>query len=216
MITTDNCPEARAKDESGHDDSRTEPPTDDKVAESRTGATEERVGAPDERAPRWRRHALTAAVVLLTGALGGTGWVAVDQHRRVGDLTPVSARYHDEQAALAAATMFFATVTTYDHRNLDAYTGAVADASTGTFHDRYSAAGGPIKQLLSDAQVISTGKVVSAGIAGYTGDRITVIAFIDQTYQNKDTAQPRTETLRMSADLVRVGDRWLVSDMSPK
>lgn len=166
--------------------------------------------------PTTRKRLLTAVIALLVLALSAATWSALDQYRRADEFARTAAYYDNEQAALEVARKFFATVTTYDHHDIDAYTTAVANASTGSFRDRYSAAGSSIKQLLTEAQVTSTGTVVAVGISGDVDGKITVIAFIDQKYQNKDLPQPRTDSLRMSAELIKVDGRWLVSDMGPR
>lgn len=181
-------------------------------------APTEEAAAPPTRLRSFltRRCGLVAASILLLAATMTTSWWGYSEYRSAEDLRPKAQTQESETAAQEAANSFFALVTTYDFQSVDSYTAAVADASTGSFHDRYSTASDSVKKLLRDAQVVSTGKVVTTGVDRSRDGTVTVIAFIDQTFSNKDTPQVRTVPLRMSADLVQVGDRWLVTDMGPR
>ncbi|NNH70910.1 hypothetical protein HLB23_13745 [Nocardia uniformis] len=199
-----------------------EPTTTVEDAEPHTDSSESttttKAETPTAETPKLSATKLLSAVTLLAIVVAGIlGFTHYRDAAEIDRLSAARTQLDDQTAAMNAARDFVTTVTTYNHSDLDPYVTAVAAATTGKFHDQYATAGDAIKNLISGAKVVSTGKVVETGVSRVdpSGD-ITVILFVDLTFQNADTPAPRNEGMRMFTTLHKVGDRWLVSDMGPR
>ncbi len=62
-------------------------------------------------------------------------------------------------------------------------------------------------------QAVSNGEVLEAGIVSDDDDSARVLVVADSTVTNAASEQPQKRHYRLQMDLVRDGDRWLVSDL---
>jgi Mce-associated membrane protein len=113
------------------------------------------------------------------------------------------------QAARQAAVNF----TTLDYRELDRDLGRVLDGATGEFRSQFEAGTKDLSELVTSNQAVSKGAVLEAGIVSDDADSARVLVVADSTVTNAAEAAPQQRHYRLQLDLVRDGERWLVSDL---
>ncbi|WP_262852248.1 hypothetical protein [Mumia quercus] len=180
---------------------QTEEPT------STTEAPEETTPSEPSSPPRWRRFVLPAAAAAVFAA--GIFWwwsAATDEQLSQAEL-------RDE--VLIAATGHIETMNTLDYREVDEGLDAWKDVTTGTLHDQLAQVDEDERQLLADQKKISTGKVVDSAVFSLDGDTATVVASVEVTVRDDadPDAEPTLKRNRFSADVVKVGDEWLLENL---
>jgi Mce-associated membrane protein len=159
-------------------------------------------------ANRW----LTMLVVLLVLAAGLGAALTWRTH---GDRADAAAHQERYGAVLAAAD---AEVTAFVNLRFDQASrsvDAVASGATGDFRDHYVRSADRVARVLEQNRSVSTGHVVWSGVTDIGAARATVIAATTGTVSNNRThgiREPRDFRFRVT--LVRVGSRWLTSDIS--
>jgi len=159
-------------------------------------------------AHRWL--AVLVAVLLLVALLGAA--LAVRAHSDRADARERQERYGAVLAAADAEATRFVNLR-YDRaaEGID----AVAAGATGDFRRHYVRSSRRLATALQRQQSVQTGHVVSSGVTDVAPDRATVIVATSGTVANRRTGGqevPRRYRLRLT--LVRVGDRWLTSDIA--
>ena len=158
-------------------------------------------------ANRWL--AMLVVVLLLGAALGGA--LSWRTHGDRADAATRQERYGDVLAAANAEVTAFVNLR-YDQAS--ASVDAVASGATGDFRDHYVRSAAQVIRVLQRQRSLMTGRVVWSGVTAVSPDRATVIAATTGTVANNRTegsARPRDFRFRVS--LVRVGGRWLTSDI---
>ena len=117
-------------------------------------------------------------------------------------------------SALAAATERAETLTTYDHRTLDASFASVLETATGEFEADYKKTTEQLRPTFTQTKAVAAGEVVAAGIEtaeleGDDPDRVVVVLAVDQVITTSG-APARTERNRIRMTLVRPDGTWLV------
>lgn len=135
-----------------------------------------------------------------------------------GVLTPklsaAAARDDRRAEVLHAARQQAVNFTTLDYRHLDRDLARVLTGSTGDFRKQFQAGVKDLTTLFTANKVVSTGEVLEAGLVSSDSDSARVLVVADSTVVN--TASPKGDKRhsRIQLDLVRHGDRWLVSDLT--
>lgn len=156
------------------------------------------------------RWLIALVVVLLLVALLG-GALVVRTHRDRADAQERQERYGD---VLAAADREVTAFVNLRHDRAAESVAAVADGATGDFRAHYSTAADRVVRVLQAHRSTMTGRVVWSGVVDVSPDRATVIAATTGTVANTRThGQPEPRQFRLRVSLVRVGDRWLTSDV---
>ena len=158
-------------------------------------------------ANRWL--AMLVVVLLLGAGLGGA--LSWRTHGDRADAATRQERYGDVLAAANAEVTAFVNLR-YDQAS--ASVDAVASGATGDFRDHYVRSAAQVIRVLQRQRSLMTGRVVWSGVTAVSPDRATVIAATTGTVANNRTegsARPRDFRFRVS--LVRVGGRWLTSDI---
>lgn len=123
----------------------------------------------------------------------------------------LSRDYAKVTKAARTETLAFLTV---DYKNMDPLIEKVLVGATGTFKEQYEGAKANLKASAQQAQAVSTGKVLSVGIADIDDSNAVAFVAADSQVQNKSTkgkAQPRYYRLKLT--MVRKGDTWLTSNL---
>ena len=172
--------------------------------------TLERVRTPatdpsPSRPARW----LAAAVVLLLAAVAAGLVVAT----ALGPLGEAEDRDDRRADALQAARQHVVNLTSIDYRTLDRDLRRVLRGSTGDFREEFKAGTSDLRALLTESQAVSTGEVLEAGIVHDDRDSARVLVVADSTVRNTASEQPQERHYRIQLDLVRHGDRYLVTDL---
>ena len=114
---------------------------------------------------------------------------------------------------LQAARQQAVNFTTLDYQALDRDLGRVLDGATGDFRSQFEAGTNDLAELVTANQAVSKGEVLEAGIVSDDDDSARVLVVADSTVTNAASEQPQKRHYRLQMDLVRDGDRWLVSDL---
>ena len=112
-------------------------------------------------------------------------------------------------AARAEALAF----TTLDYKTVDADIATVLAGATGSFKNQFEASKGQVKELTTEAESVSRGKILEAGLVAADNDSATVILVADSTVTNVNSESPQPRHYRIQMDLALVKDRWLTSDL---
>jgi Mce-associated membrane protein len=157
---------------------------------------------------RW----LTLLVVLLTLAAGFGAAVTWQTH---GDRADAATRQERYGAVLAAAD---AEVTAFVNLRYDRASDsvdAVAAGATGDFRRHYDTSADRVIRVLRRNRSLMTGHVVWSGVTSVSPTQATVIAATTGTVSNIRThGAHRPRDFRFRISLVRVGGRWLTSDIA--
>lgn len=189
----------------GHDVEESTIDIEEKAPQSEKGTR------PDRADSSWRSvelglvvlAAIALAVGLFTWSRAGEHDADAVQRAQLRDAVLITARSHVE------------TLQTLDYRDVPGGLARWEAVSTGTLKDQLLATTDETRQLLTDQQKITTGKVVDAAILDLTDDTATVIAAVETTVADgaDAEAEPTVKRDRFTADLVKVGDDWLVESI---
>lgn len=158
---------------------------------------------PALRRPSW--SALTVALVLvaLLGVTAQRGLAWRDEHQttRAGEAAAAAARAEVERLITISDTGSEATLE------------KLLDGATADFRAELERRATQLRKALADSKVTATGDIVSSGVVKLDDERATVIVAAEGTVRNatSDADQPRS--YRLSVDLQRVDDAWLVSGL---
>lgn len=182
--------------------------TDDTEATEVSEDTEEPAAeeAPARREFTFSWPVLAGAAALLVVLLAATvvfGWM----------LLAKSGEESARESALATATSYAVTVTSYDYQDIDTNVADVLDGATGDFRDQYAGASEQLQKLITKAKATATGEVVHAGVKSASDDRAEVLLFVDQTVTNAGAKKPQVDRSRMLLRMEKHDDRWLVSKL---
>lgn len=161
---------------------------------------------PEERTA-WLSAAGFAVALLVVLVL----WLAVAVLRQPGSK---DAGY---DAALAAARQAAVDFGTYDYRHARANFLRLRAESTGPImRDQINKALKSAVPLIKSGKAVSTAKVLAAGIAETKGNRVAVVAALDESIKNITTGSGgRLQRYRFLIVLTKVHGRWLVSNIEP-
>ncbi|MEU6770179.1 hypothetical protein [Streptomyces sp. NPDC046759] len=121
---------------------------------------------------------------------------------------------HRRQDILAAARQSALNFTSLDYRHYDRDSRTVLQGATGDFKKQFAAQTAQLTKLVAQNKSVSEGQVLEVGIvrSGARSARVLVVA--DGKVTNTAAPEGRARTYRLQLDLVRVGGRWLTSDVT--
>ena len=159
-------------------------------------------------ANRWL--AMLVVVLTLTAGLGAA--LAWRTHGDRADAASQQQRYGAVLSAAEAEATAFVNLR-FDHASQSV--GAVASGATGAFRDHYARSAARVVRVLVRNRSVMTGHVVWSGVSAIGPSRATAIVATSGTVANVRThGTPQPRQFRLRVDLVRVGDRWLASDIA--
>ena len=115
------------------------------------------------------------------------------------------------EAALAAARQSALNLTSIDNANFDQDVAAVIEGATGTFRSDFEARSKDLKQVLTENQVVSEGKVIEAGLVRSDSRNATALVVVDSNVKNTAAPEGRVNTYRMQLELELRDGKWLTS-----
>jgi Mce-associated membrane protein len=143
---------------------------------------------------------LLVALVVTAGVLG---WqlreAQAEEDRRVQIM----------QAATEHAVDFLSV----DYRQVRRDTAKVIEGAAGQFRRQYVSSRGRLESLVRDNESVSRGKVLSVGLVSADADSARAIVVADSSVRNLASPRPQPRHYRLQLDLVRQGERWLVSSL---
>jgi Mce-associated membrane protein len=115
--------------------------------------------------------------------------------------------------ALAAARQEAVNLTSQDYRTVDADLRRMADGATGQLRADLEQRGADAKRVIVKNKAVARGVPVDAGLIAMNGDQAAAVVAVDSTVASTG-ATATTRRYRFQLDLTRVGDRWLVVNLT--
>jgi Mce-associated membrane protein len=147
---------------------------------------------------------LLVVVAVAAVALAATSYATV---------SAAADRSDRREAVLDSARQQAVNFTTLDYRHLDRDLGRVLGGATGDFRKQFRSGTKDLSTLVTQNKAVSRGEVLDAGLVSSDDDSARVLVVADSTVTNAADPKPQKRHYRMQLDLVRHGDRWLVSDL---
>ncbi|GAB3878205.1 hypothetical protein GCM10028802_19100 [Terrabacter terrigena] len=126
----------------------------------------------------------------------------------------------DRTAAVSSARTTLESLLSYSGATFDKHVGEVAPQLTAPFKDQFTkVAASDIKPMAVKNEATVQAKVYEAGVMDTTGDggegtTVRVMAFVNQATTTKAQQAPAIDQNRVIATMRKVGERWLVSELS--
>lgn len=126
----------------------------------------------------------------------------------------------DRTAAVGSARTTLESLLSYSGTTFDRHVSEVTPQLTSPFKDQFTkVAATDIKPMAVKNEATVQAKVYDAGVMDASGDgnegtTVRVMAFVNQATTTKAQQAPAIDQNRVIATMRKVGDRWLVSDLS--
>jgi len=126
----------------------------------------------------------------------------------------------DRTAAVGSARTTLESLLSYSGSAFDKHIGEVTPHLTSPFKDQFTkVAATDIKPMAVENDATVQAKVYDAGVMDADGDggegtTVRVMAFVNQATTTKAQQAPAIDQNRVIATMRKVGDRWLVSELS--
>jgi Mce-associated membrane protein len=126
----------------------------------------------------------------------------------------------DRTAAVGSARTTLESLLSYRGADFDAHVTEVTPRLTSPFREQFAkVATSDIKPMAVKNSATVQAKVYEAGVMDATGDgsegsTVRVLAFVNQATTTAAQKTPAIDQNRVIATMRKVGDRWLVSDLS--
>ena len=126
----------------------------------------------------------------------------------------------DRSAAVGSARTTLESLLSYSGATFDKHVGEVTPQLAPPFKDQFAkVAATDIKPMAVKNEATVQAKVYDAGVMDAVGDggdgtTVRVMAFVNQATTTKAQQAPAIDQNRVIATMLKVGDRWLVSDLS--
>jgi len=204
MTEVPTRPSPRPRDR--EDDEETSTPDDHETDVEESPDGEETTALPG-KVRNWRLRAAVGGLTVLTLAAIGAGVFFFLQTRA-----------DDERDRLRAEAVQVAggqavNLLTINSQNVDAQLAALTGGATGDFQRQFEGIAKTFGDVVRQGKVDSTGRVESAGVDQLTADTARVQLALSSTVSNAQAAEPQTRQYRITVDLDRKDNRWLVSGM---
>lgn len=161
---------------------------------------------PSARAPRSRRIARVALVLLTLAAAAGAG---LEVRQALHDRR----REESVRAATEVAREQTLNMLSVNPDNVESRMHTLLANSTGEFRRDFESVEESFGAVVTKGEVVSTAHVVSSAVTELDDDDARILLAVDSEVRNGKSHQTRTRQYRLVADLTREGERWLVSGM---
>ncbi|MFV8050130.1 hypothetical protein [Mycobacterium sp. 48b] len=197
--------EGKAADTDETDEAATDEP--EATAADEVDETPEEPAEPEPSRARSRVSlpvvlAAVALVLALTSAV--FRWLIVSQDE--------SATARDE--AVQAAKEITAQMLSYETETVDQQLTAARDRMTGEFRGTYTAMINEVIPAAHAQQIAAVAEVLRAGTVRVKPDSAELVLFVNQSVQVGNHMPQKTPSVAR-ATMVKVGDRWLMSEYEP-
>ncbi|GAA0386583.1 hypothetical protein Acor_25870 [Acrocarpospora corrugata] len=156
-----------------------------------------------------RLTAFLAVVALL--AAGAAGWLYLD-------LRSLTGGERAGQEAVNAARIYAADMLSYDYRTIKEDLARARGHATGDLVAQYDRLATTLAPTAIKQKKVQQAVVADAAVESATTAEVRVLVFLNVTTSSSETStgSPRQQVVQNRARLVmvRVADRWLVSDLS--
>lgn len=123
--------------------------------------------------------------------------------------TLLDASLEAEEAARAAVTR----MTTYDFRTVEDDFSWIDDAGTDKFQQNFTDAAEPVVAYIKRVKASAEGTVVDSAATAADADHVKVLLYVDQQIRSRGTQGYDLDQPRITMQMVRSGDEWLVDEV---
>ncbi|GAB2960158.1 hypothetical protein LWP59_05820 [Amycolatopsis acidiphila] len=158
-----------------------------------------------------RKPVLTLCVLGVIALLlaGGVGVVA---YLRQQQTTAMDAR----GAATDAARSEITTILSYNYQTFDRDLMNATELLTGDFQQQYrDLMTGTVRTAALDQQTVTNASVARSSVISATPASVETLIFVNQTTTSKASQGPQLSGSRVQVTMTKVGDRWLISHLTP-
>lgn len=191
------------------DEAQVDAAAEDNAAAEDDGAPGEQRATDGGTAERPRSRYRLALVVGLTIMLA-VGGVGASLGWRVRSIHNDTVR---DAAFVQAGRQGALNLTTIDWRQAESDVQRIVNSSTGTFFDDFSKRSASFIDVVKQAQSISKGTIVSAGIQSESGDEAKVLVAVNVDVSNVGSTDQQIRSWRMRMTVRRVGDDVKVANV---
>jgi Mce-associated membrane protein len=195
-------------------DVETEERADDAVAEAEADTSAD-AATPARRGPRvlsrlrrpkWSTIAASLAIIVIVGALLGSGYM-IKQHRDAVRQRQLAAEF------TAAARQGVVTLTSLDFNNAKQGVQRIADNSTGSFRDDFLKMADDFTKVVEQSKVVSQGSVQAAAVelGTMTNDSAVVLVASTSEVTNAAGAKQDPRNYRLIVTVARDGGQLKIS-----
>lgn len=129
---------------------------------------------------------------------------------RIARTEAVQAR---EETILRVARQGVLNVTTLSHESIDADIKRLIDSSTGEYRRQFEGRSSTFRDMVAESAVASEGTITEAGIESSEETSGKALVAVRAEVSNKAAPEGEQRQYRMAVNVVREGDRWLVSGL---
>ena len=166
-------------------------------------------------APRLRALVVSAVIVVLAVLAGVFAYL----YAEADDAKSVLENDAAQRAAAAKAASDYTTKSlTYSYENTDAFFAAVKENAGEALIKRYDEVRPTLTQIMQQAQVQASGRVLATSVTGDTGDtdgKYTVMVFASQKTQNVQNPQPSELPTLLKVIVEKTAQGWQIQDYGP-
>ena len=185
---------------------------DDSARTSAPSAPSAPSATSEEKAPRTSAGLWVSAIAATLALAALVGSLVYALRPNVGD--------GDRTAAVGSARTTLESLLSYSGASFDKHVDEVTPQLTSPFRDQFTkVAATDIKPMAVKNDATVQAKVYDAGVMDAAGDggegtTVRVMAFVNQATTTKAQQAPAIDQNRVIATMRKVGDRWLVSELS--
>ena len=201
LLMDENAPAASAVATAGAGDSDVDPPSPG--------------GHRWSALPRSRAVVVSAVIVVLAVLAGVFAYLYLEADEAKSVLENDAAQ---RAAAAKAASDYTTRSLTYSYQNTDAFFAAVKEDGGEALVKRYDEVRPTLTQIIQQAQVQASGRVLATSVTGETGDadgEYTVMVFASQKTQNVQNPQPSELPTLLKVVVAKTAQGWQIQDYSP-
>lgn len=165
--------------------------------------------------PRSRAVVVSAVIVVLAVLAGVFAYLYLEADEAKSVLENDAAQ---RAAAAKAASDYTTRSLTYSYQNTDAFFAAVKEDAGEALVKRYDEVRPTLTQIIQQAQVQASGRVLATSVTGDTGDtdeEYTVMVFASQKTQNVQNPQPSELPTLLKVVVTKTAQGWQIQDYGP-
>ena len=165
--------------------------------------------------PRSRAVVVSAVIVVLAVLAGVFAYLYLEADEAKSVLENDAAQ---RAAAAKAASDYTTRSLTYSYQNTDAFFAAVKEDAGEALVKRYDEVRPTLTQIIQQAQVQASGRVLATSVTGETGDadgEYTVMVFASQKTQNVQNPQPSELPTLLKVVVTKTAQGWQIQDYGP-
>ena len=183
------------------------------------GVDDSDVAPPSPSGRRWSALpqsraavAVSAVIVVLAVLVGVFAYLYLEADDAKSTLENDAAQ---RAAAAEAASDYTTKSLTYSYENTDAFFAAVKDNAGDALIKRYDEVRPTLTQIMQQAQVQASGRVLATSVTGDTDGEYTVMVFASQKTQNVQNPQPSELPTLLKVIVSKTAGSWQIQDYGP-